>query len=484
MDNKVRTYLIVCIHLIFIGLAMEAQTMPAAGYSVGTPPPTASVVQQLSAGQAPLAGSRAVALQPGTISLTLLDAIDRGLKHNLGIILSEQGNRSARAARIRALSELLPHVSARAGESVQQVNLAAYGIPLSPGTPSIIGPFSIFDSRALLTESLEFNYLYKERAAQQDIKAAQFSYQNTRDLIVLVVGSSYLQALADSSRVESVTAQVQTAQALYDQAVNLKNAGMTAGIDVLRAQVELQAQQQRLLLAKNDYDKQLLTLARTIGLPMGQDFNLADTMPASSPVPLTFDEALKRAYDKRSDYHQVQAQVQAAELSLKAAKAERLPSLGVNGDYGILGKTPGNSHGTFTAAAGLSIPIFQGGKIEADIMQADTVLQQRQAQLDDLRQRIEYEVRTAFLDVNAATQQLQVATSALNVAREQVAQSRDRFSAGVTNTVEVVQAQEQRATAEENYINSLYAHNVAKLNLARALGVAEDATKRFLGGQH
>ena len=484
MKIKVRTYLYLLCALSLLALHAEAQTTPAAGYSVGAPATAPNVMQQLSAEQTPLAGSRAIPLQPGTVSLTLLDAIDRGLKYNLGIILSEQGNRSASAARIRALSEMLPHLNARVGESVQQINLAAYGIPISPGTPSIIGPFSIFDTRALVTESLGFNSLYKERAARENVQAARYSYQNTRDLIVLVVGASYLQALADSSRVQSVTAQVQTAQALYDQAVNLKNAGMTAGIDVLRAQVELQAQQQRLLVAQNDYDKQLLTLARTIGLPMGQDFKLADSMPESAPVPITFQDAMKRAYEKRSDYQQVQAQVRAAELQLKAAKAERYPELGLNGDYGVLGKTPGNSHGTFTAAAGVTIPIFQGRKIEADIIQADTVLQQRQADLDDLRQRIEYEVRTAFLDVNAATAQLKVATSALEVARDQVSQSRDRFSAGVTNTVEVVQAQEQRATAEETFINSLYAHNVAKLNLARALGVAEDATKRFLGGQH
>ena len=484
MKIKVRTYLSWFGILFLLSLGVEAQTTPAAGYSVGTPPPTPNVIQQLSAGQTPLAGSRPAPLQPGTVSLSLLDAIDRGLKYNLGIILSEQGNRSASAARLRALSEMLPHINARVAESVQQINLAAYGIPIAPGTPSIIGPFSIFDSRALLNETLGFNSLYKERAASENVRAARYSYQNTRDLIVLVVGSSYLQALADASRVAAVTAEVQTAQALYDQAVNLKNAGMTAGIDVMRAQVELQAQQQRLLVAQNDYDKQLLSLARTIGVPMGQDFKLADTMPNSAPVPITFDEALKRAYEKRSDYHQLQAQLRAAELSVKAAKAERYPELGVNGDYGVLGKTPGNSHGTFTAATGVTIPIFEGRKIDADVLQAETVLQQRQAELDDLRQRIEYEVRTAFLDVNAATAQLKVATSALAVAREQVSQSRDRFAAGVTNTVEVVQAQEQRATAEENYIDSLYAHNVAKLNLARALGVAEEATKRFLGGQH
>ena len=461
-----------------------AQVAAPAGYSVGSPTQSPDVTRQLNAEQTPLAGSRAVPLQPGMVNLTLLDAIDRGLKYNLGIILTTQGNQSARAARIRALSELLPHVSARIGESVQQVNLAAYGIPLPAGTPSIVGPFALFDTRASMTENLSFQHLYEKRAADQNVNAARFSYQNTRDLVVLVTGASYLQALSDASRVDSVTAQVQTAQALYDQAVNLKNAGMSAGIDVLRAQVELQAQQQRLLVAQNDYDKQLLSLARVIGIPMGQDFKLTDKIPFAAPVPITFEEALKRAFEKRSDYQQAQAQLHAAELSKRAAESQRLPSLGVNGDYGVLGTAPGNSHGTFTAAAGVSIPIFQGRKIEADIIQTESVRQQRQAELDDLRQRIEYEVRTAFLDVNAATKQLAVATSALDVSRQQVIQSRDRFSAGVTNTVEVVQAQEQRATAEENYISSLYAHNVAKLNLARALGVTEEATKRFLGGQH
>ena len=198
VNIKVRTYLLLISGFVFLSLAIQAQTAPAAGYSVGAPPPAPNVTQQLNAGQSPLAGSRPAPLQPGTISLTLLDAIDRGLKYNLGIILSEQGNRSASAARLSALSELMPHLNARAGESVQQVNLAAYGIPLSPGTPSVIGPFSLFDSRALLTETLGFKDLYKERSAREDVRAARYSYQNTRDLFVLVVGSSYLQAHAES----------------------------------------------------------------------------------------------------------------------------------------------------------------------------------------------------------------------------------------------------------------------------------------------
>lgn len=483
MDKKVRTYLVVIGILFFISLQSFTQVSAPVGSST---PSFGALMQQDAASQSPLLGSRPSGTpQPGVIDLTLVDAINRGLKYNLGIILSQQGNDAAAAARRRALSDLLPHLSARVGSSAQQINLAAYGFPVGPGQNPIIGPFDVWDARAYgSSQFFDLHALYNKRAADQDVKGAKFSYQNTRDMVVLVVGGSYLQTLADASRVESAQAQVQTAQALYNQAVSLKNAGMVPGIDVLRSQVELQAQQQRLLVMQNEYDKQVLSLARVVGIPMGQEFKLTDKIPAPAPVPITFDEALKRAYASRSDYLLAQSNLRAAELSKKSAEAQRMPSLGFSGDYGDIGANFGNSHGTFTAAIGLQIPIYQGGKISADVQQAEVRRQQRQAELDDLRQRIEFQVRSAFLDVNAATKQLEVATSALGVAREQVAQSRDRFAAGVTNTVEVVQAQEQLASAEENYISSLFAHNISKLNLARSLGVTEEATKRFLGGLH
>lgn len=481
MRKQVGTYLIVFVLLFLLSNVTLAQQSAPARVTV---PSASQMLQQYSAGQTPLTGSRVSPMQPGTVvDLSLLDAIDRGLKYNLGIILSNRSTESARAARLRALSELLPHLGARVGESIQQINLEAYGFPVSPGMSSIIGPFGVFDTRASTTEALSFRGYYNKRSADESFKAAQFSYKNTRDLVVLVVGANYLQALADASRVEAAQAQVDTSKALFEQATSLKNAGMVPGIDVLRSQVEYQAQQQRLLVAQNEYDKQMLALARVVGLPMGQQFRLTDTIPKAEPVPITLDEALTRALQERSDFKEAQATVRAAELSKKAATAERYPTFGFNGDYGVIGRSPGNSHGTFTAAFGLQIPIFEGGKIRADEIQAESLLQTRQAQLDDLRQRIDYEVRSAFLDVTAATKQLEVATSALNLAREQVVQARDRFAAGVSNTVEVVQAQEQQATAEENFISSLYAHNVAKLSLARAIGIAEDATKKFLGGK-
>ena len=178
---------------------------------------------------------------------------------------------------------------------------------------------------------------------------------------------------------------------------------MVAGIDVLRSQVEYQAQQQRLLVAQNELDKQMLSLARTLGIPMGQQFKLTDKIPAAQAVPITLEDALKRAYEKRSDYQQAESRLRAAELVKKSAEAQRLPSLGREWRLWCDRTTPGNSHGTFTAAAALQIPIFQGGRITAEVQQAEVQRKTREAELDDLRQRIEFEVRSAFLDVNAAT---------------------------------------------------------------------------------
>jgi outer membrane protein TolC len=270
---------------------------------------------------------------------------------------------------------------------------------------------------------------------------------------------------------------------VYQQAVDRERTGVAARIDVVRAQVEMQAQQQRLLSVENELEKQKLTLAQAIGLPVGQRFETTDAVPYGPLPPVTFEQALANAYRNRPDYLQAQALVRSAELARSAAVAGRLPTLHFDGDYGDLGPAPGNSHGTFTAAASLQIPIFQGGRVRADVLQQDSLLQERQGQLANLRNRIESEIRTAFLDVNTAAQQLEVARSSIALANEQLQQSRDRFAAGVADTLEVVQSQEAVAAANETYISTLYAHNVAKASLARAVGLAEQTIKEYLGGR-
>ncbi len=424
---------------------------------------------------------------PGVLSLTLRDALDRGLKYNLGLVLSQEATQTARGARLRSLSELLPNLSFRTAEQAQQTNLAALGLPaglLPPGVSPIVGPFSVFDARFAASAPLvDLQRLHTLRSNTENVRAAQYSSRDARDLVVLVVGGNYMQAQANASLIDAVQAQVNTAQRLYQQAQDQKNAGVAAGIDVLRAQNELQVQQQRLLIARNEFEKQKLALARTIGLPLSQQFTLADTIPYSPTPPLTLEQAMETAFKNRADYLSAQALVRAAELARKAAGAERYPSLSAAGDYGTLGRTPGNSHGTFTAVAALKIPIFQGGKVRGDELQADAALAQRQAQLADQRSRIEFEIRSAFLDVKAAADQVEVAKSSVDVAQQALAQAQDRFAAGVTSNIEVVQAQEALAAANENYIAALFAHNLAKLSLARALGVAEEASKQFLGGR-
>jgi outer membrane protein TolC len=291
-------------------------------------------------------------------------------------------------------------------------------------------------------------------------------------------------AIATAARIETTQAQVTNAQALYDKAVDQQKAGLSPAIDTLRSQVELQTRQQQLIVARNDYAKQKLSLARIIGLAPGQQFDLTEKAPYQAMTPLPIETYLERAYASRSDYQAAQAQVRAAELTHRAAAAGRYPSADLSANFGDIGVTPSQSNGTWQVNGGISIPIFAGGKVHSDLLEADSQLKQARSQLGDLRGRIDYEVRAALLDLSAAAEQVDVARSSVDLAEQAFAQSRDRFSAGVTDNLEVVQAQEAVASAHESYIESLYAHNLAKVELARAIGDAEQGVKRFLKGEH
>ena len=414
------------------------------------------------------------------LQISFLDAIDRGLKQNLGLLLSSDNALAARGAKWKELSNLLPNVVAKGQESVQQTSLVALGFRL-PGLPRVIGPFSYFDARAFVNQSIfNWNYIQKERSAAENLKAAEYSYKDARELVVLVAGNAYLQAIAGAARVETAEAQVKTAQTLHDRAVDQQKAGVSPAIDTLRAQVEFQSRQQQLIAVRNDFAKQKLTLARIIGLPLGQELALTDKAPYDALVPPTLEESLKRAYASRPDYQAALAQARAAELSRRAASAERYPSVDFEGDYGDIGVNAATSNGTFHVAGTISVPIFQGGKAHADVLQAEATLRQAKARLADLRGQIDNDVRNALLDLNAAAEQVEVARSSVDLAEQTLTQAQDRFAAGVTDNLEVVQAQESVASAHENYISSLYAHNLAKVELARSLGNAEQGVKQYL----
>ncbi len=417
---------------------------------------------------------------PGSLPLSFKDAIDRGLKNNLGLLLQGDQSLAARGQRWQELSGLLPNVTADISENVAQDNLAARGLRF-PGFPTVVGPYGFFDARAYLKQSVfDLNAINRSRAAAANERAAQLTYKDARDIVVLAVGNAYLQALAGAARVETAEAQAETAKALADKAADQLNAGVSPAIDSLRARVEWQSRQQQAIVARNDFAKQKLALARAIGLPAGQGFTLTEKAPYSPLATASFEEDLRRAYLSRSDYLAAAQRVRAAEYSRKAASAKYFPDVSINANYGALGVSPGDSHGTFQVSGGIRIPIFEGGKTHGEVLQSEANLRQSRQQLADLRAQIEYEVRVAFLDLTAANDQVQVAQSTVDLANQTMTQARDRFAAGVADNLEVVQAQEAVAAANESYISSLYAHNIAKVELARAIGFAEEGVKQYL----
>ena len=444
-----------------------------------------------SSAQGNFSGSVPSALVPGVLSLSLQDAIDRGLKQNLGLLLSGQDVRAAHGERWKELSALLPNVTANSYVDASQIDLAEFGFsfkfPPSLGfsIPSIVGPFAYFDSRAYLTQSIfDLKAINNTHAATQSAKSAEYTFKDARDLVVLAVGYTYLQAIADEARVDTATAQVATAQALYNQAADQVSAGTSPKIDALRANVELKTRQQALIQATNNFAIAKLTLARVIGLAPGQQYELTDKSPYQPFEGLGVEDALKRAYANRSDYQAALADVRASEFSEKAARDGYLPSLSFSSDYGLAGTYQSlDTHGVMDVRGTLTIPIFQGGKVHGDVLEAQARLEQSRQRLDNLRAQIDDDVRTALLNLQSAEQLVEVARSNIDLADETLTQSRDRFAAGVTDTVEVVQAQEQVASAHEDYISSLYSDNYAKISLARAMGLGEAGVKEYFKGK-
>ncbi|MFZ0410334.1 MAG: TolC family protein [Candidatus Acidiferrales bacterium] len=459
--------------------SLRAQAPPPAAPSVGSAT-TGPVSGAPGSAQNNYSGSVPSKLVSGVLPVSLSEAIDRGLKQNLGLLLASEDVKYARGLRWKELSALLPNVSATPYVNVSQIDLAEYGFHFA-GVPSVIGPFSYFDARANFSQSLfDWHSVERWRAANESLKSAQYTAKDARDLVVLAVGYTYLQAIADEARIDTADAQVKSAQALYDQAADQVKAGTSPAIDALRAQVELKTRQQQLIQARNDFAIQKLTVARVIGLAPGQEFELTDKSPYAPFAALSVNEALQRAYSTRQDFQAALADVRAAEYSRKAAFAEHYPTLTFGGDYGFAGQHPStNSHGVFDARGTLTIPIFAGNRTHADVLEADAQLQQSRDRLENVRAQIDTDVRTALLNLESSSEQVTVAQDNVKLADQALTQSRDRFVAGVTDTVEVVQAEEAVASANESYISSLYSYNYAKISLARAMGVADQTVREY-----
>lgn len=468
--------------LFFSSAIIEAQT----GTSLPNAPAVLANTSSVTGQSIPFPFSGSVptgVASKKNLQLSLHDAVARGLRSNLGILLSGDASSDARSERWRALSALLPHVTTETSFATHQLVLRTnIGLHI-PGAPPVVGPFGVFDTRAHLKQDL-FNWEHIEqmRASSEQVKAAGFNYRDAHDLVVLAVASSYLLTIADQSRVNSAQAQRDTASALYQQTSDQEKAGVAASIDVLRARVELEQREQELILARNDLAKEKLALARTIGLPAGQEFALTTDVVFETESDLQLPEALSHAYSDRPDLHSAMTAVRAAKLAKAAAQAERYPSITAVADYGDIGVNPGTSHGTVNAAARLDIPLFQGGRVHADELHADVLENQARQTVENIRGQIDQDVRNAFLDLTSSRDRVAVEKSATNLASQTLQQARDRFASGVTDNIEVVQAQEALATAQEAYIASLYSFNVSKLDLARAVGDSDFGFEAYLKG--
>jgi outer membrane protein TolC len=446
-----------------------------------------AAVQVPTSAQNPVFGSVPDAKPtPGVLPLTFSDAIERALRQNLAGLLSEYNTIEARGQKWQQLSALLPNVNGDVQEVRQKLSTESEGFTakLLPGIPPIIGPYSFFDVRASATQRVfDWQAIQRYRSSVIGESVAKFNLKDARDLVVLATGNAYLQAIAGVARVETAQAQVESARALYQKAVAQQQAGVAPAIDTLRAQVEYQARQQQLIVATNDFAKQKISLARVIGLASGQEFELADKAPYEAfPVP-DLETSLQRAYSLRSDYKAARDRLVAAQLERSAATAGYFPTIDMAVNFGEIGAAPGDVLPTYAVVGTLNIPIFQGGRVHGDVLKAEASLRQAEAQMADVRAQIDQDIRNALLDLKSSSDQVEVAQSSVNLAEQALTQSQDRFSAGVTDNLEVVQAQEAVAAAHESLISSLYLNNFAKVSFARALGRAEEGVREYLKGK-
>jgi outer membrane protein TolC len=420
---------------------------------------------------------------PHVTRLSLADAVRRGLEHNLTAVVEAEARRIAATADIEARSFVLPHVSADVRQSRQVINTAAFGFSGVGGLPDLIGPFNVFDARLAVSAPLFDPVAFAGwRAGRATTAAAEADYRVARERVVVAVGNLYLQALADAARVASSRAQVRTAESLVRLVTDQNAAGLVARIDVLRQQVQLEAAKADVISAENELAKRKLLLGRALGLPATDDLELSDSARFVPAPEMTVDAAVQEAVAHREDLKAAHARVAAARAERHAAVAGRLPKLTLDGDIGALGLTAGGAKRTYTFAAELHVPIFEGGRARADTIEADAVLRQREAQLADLEAGVRYEVSAALFDVAAAAAGVGVAESRQRLAAEELAQAEDRVRAGVAGTIELSTAQDAVARASEQQIATVHAHTLAKVHLAQALGEGETRFLEFVGG--
>jgi len=429
------------------------------------------------------------------LKLSLDDAIRRGFENNLGLREAESGEKLFHGERNIALQEFLPTINLTGGTGVFQHNLVAEGF--GPGTlkefaslfpNGLPAGLSLITKDDLTQGQLTFNQtLFSAvviagwKAAGAAERSAYFSKMSARGEVVQQVATVYLRVIADASQVDNATALEKSDEVSLQHAHDAHSAGTAANLDELRARVQLQTQQQTLISAQNAEEKDLILLKREIGIDPGQKIVLTDPAPYSDLGDQTPAEVRAVAYKNRQDYQNLQNQVVELRALHSAYKAQRLPSLSFSGNFGVDKVNGSPSYGVFAAVGTLNLPIFREAGIRGEVDASAAQLAAVNAQLDDLRGKIDQQVRSALLDADAAKKLVDVAKSNVELATQELSDETDRVNSGVDDNLPLVTAQASLASAQTNYVQSLYQYNVAKLALARSAGIIEMQYRAYLG---
>ena len=429
------------------------------------------------------------------LKLSLDDAIRRGFENNLGLREAESGEKLFQGEKNQALQEFLPTLNLSGGTGIFQHNLAAQGF--GPGVLKQFGglfPGGIPAGLSLITRDdltqgqLSFDQTLFSgvviagwKAAGAAAKSAYFAKMSARGEVVQQVATAYLHAIADASEVDNATALEKADDVSFQHAHDAHLAGTAANLDELRARVQMQTQQQTVIAAQNAEEKDLILLKREIGVDPGQKIVLTDPAPYSDIAEQTPAEVRAIAYKNRQDYQNLQNQLIEVRALHSAYKAQRLPSLSVSGFYGVDKVNGSPSHGVFSATGTLNVPIFREASIRGEVDASGAQQAAVNAQLEDLRSKIDQQVRSALLDVDAERKLVDVAKSNVELAKQALSDETDRVNSGVDDTLPLVTAQATLESAQRNYVQSLFQYNLSKLALARAAGIIELQYRAYLG---
>ena len=419
-----------------------------------------------------------VASAAGPIQLSLKRAVEVAVspEGNTKIQLSGEALRQAQSRSAQARAALLPDLEASFTDRDQTANLAAMGIHITLPIPNFqfptfVGPFTTMDARATVTQSVfDFSSIKRFQASKVGVSAARSDVDSTEEQVAAQVARAYLAAVRADADVETAQSDVTLAEAVLKQAENQKAAGTGTGIEITRAKVQLANDRQRLLVAGNQRTSARLQLLRTMGLRLDTELELTDKLAYVPVDAVTIEQARAQALKERPDLKAQQEREANARMAASATKMERLPSVAAFGDYGSIGTGFDNALPTRTYGVSLRVPVFDGGRRDARRAESASQYRSEKVRTNDLKEQIELDVRLALDGLESAEEQVKVAKEGLELADNELTQARRRNDAGVAIGVEVTDAQTRLERARDNQTAALYNYNVARIDLAQAMG--------------